>query len=160
MDLDKQLRESQILKSQNWGKLISISRKQFEEWSINRLCKHGYQDFKIAYMPVFMNIPPEGINNNELARIARVTKQAMSKVVKELQDMGYIKSKVSPEDKRNFIIVLTDKGKKLVIECRLAMKDLMDEYRQVFGKKEFDAMLQMIQKIVEYNDQKLLAKND
>src|ERR1700755_3708354 len=141
MDLDKQLRETKLSRSENWRKLISVSRKQFEEWSINRLCKHGYDGFKIAYMPVFMNIPQEGINNNELAKNARVTKQAMSKVVKELQDMGYIKSKVSPDDKRNFIILLTDKGKKLVIECRLAVTELMEEYRKVFGRREFDTML-------------------
>ena len=160
MDLDKQLRETEILKAQSWGKLLSICKKQFEEWSINRLCSHGYDNFKIAYMPVLMNIKLEGTSNNELAKVARVTKQAMSKVVKELTDMGYIKSKVSPEDKRNSIISLTDKGKKLVIEARYAVRDLMNEYREVFGKKEFDLMLQLMQKMIEYNDQKLLAKND
>lgn len=154
MDLDKQLKETEILKSQNWGKLISVARKQFEEWTISRLCKHGYNKFKIAYLPVLMNVLPEGTNNNELAGKARVTKQAMSKVVKELQEMGYVKSRTSPDDKRNSIVFLTDKGKKMVIECRVAMKDLMEEYREVFGKKDFDAMMSMLQRIIEYNDQK------
>jgi DNA-binding MarR family transcriptional regulator len=154
MDLDKQLKETEIIKSQNWGKLISVSRKQFEEWTINRLCQHGYDNFKIAYIPVLMNVPQDGINNNELAKKARVTKQAMSKVVKELLDMGYIKSKADMDDKRNSIFSLTDKGKKMVIECRLAMKDLMDEYRSVFGKKEFDHVMTILQQIIDYNDQK------
>jgi len=158
MDLDKQLRETEIQKSQNWGKLITISRKQFEEWTINRLCEHGYDNFKIAYMPVLMNVRPEGINNNELAKKARVTKQAMSKVVKELQDMGYIKSKADADDKRNSIFSLTDKGKKMVIECRVAMKDLMDEYREVFGKKEFEHVMNVLQQIIDYNDQKRAIK--
>lgn len=154
MDLDKQLKETEIVKSQNWGKLITISRKQFEEWTISRLCKHGYDNFKIAYMPVLMNVMPEGTNNNELAKKARVTKQAMSKVVMELQEMGYIKSKADVDDKRNSIFSLTDKGKKMVIECRVAMKDLMDEYRSVFGKKEFDHVMTVLQQIIDYNDQK------
>jgi hypothetical protein len=42
----------------------------------------------------------------------------------------------------------------MVIECRLAMKDLMDEYRTAFGKKEFDHVMTVLQQIIDYNDQK------
>ncbi|MEI9921923.1 MAG: MarR family transcriptional regulator [Bacteroidota bacterium] len=156
MNLDKQLSEVQLLPTQNWGKLISVARKQFEEWTLRSLTKHGYANFKIAYMPVLMNIGPEGMGNKELAQRARVTKQAMSKVLKELQDSGYITSKVSKEDKRNSIISLNDKGKKLVVLSRQCMIDLMDQYRNAFGKKDFDAMLQLLQKMIEYNDKVLL----
>jgi DNA-binding MarR family transcriptional regulator len=154
MDLDKQLRETEIPRGQNWGKLLANSKKQFEEWVTGRLFAGGHNQFKFTYMPVFMNIPLEGVNNNELAAKVRVTKQAMSKVVKELQDMGYIKSKVSPHDKRNSIVSLTEKGKKMVLECRSAMTELMNEYRAAIGKKNFDTMMSTLQEIIDYNDQK------
>ncbi len=153
--MDKQLIEVSLVPSQNWGKALSISKKQFDEWTIRCITSRGYENFKIAYMPVLVNIGPEGMGNKELAQRARVTKQAMSKVLKELLDYGYVISKVSKDDKRNSIISLTDKGKKLVILSRQCMIELMDEYRGVFGKKEFDGMLLMLHKMIEYNDKKL-----
>lgn len=155
MSLDQQLRDTECLKAQSWGKILSYLKRQFDQWAAERLSQHGYKNFKIAYMPVLMNIKLEGTNNNELARNARVTKQAMSKVAKELNELGYIKSKVDPNDKRSMIFMLTDRGKKLVLEARLAVKDLMDEYREVFGHEEYDRTLQMLLKIIDYTDQKL-----
>jgi len=156
MNLDKQLAEVSLLPSQNYGKLLSISKKQFDEWTINRLASCGYHTFKIAYMPVLVNIGPNGTGNKDLAQRCRVTKQAASKVLKELLDQGFVTSKVSKDDKRNSIISLTDKRKKLVILCRQSMIELMDEYRRAFGKKEFDGLMAMLQKMIEYNDQTLL----
>lgn len=151
--LDQQLAETDCIKKENWGKILAISKRQFDEWATHRLVQHGYADFKMVYMPVLMNIRPEGTNNNELAAYAKVTKQAMSKVAKELQRMGYIKSKTSPEDKRITVFTLTELGKRLVIQARLSVKELMDTYRKKFGKEEFDKTLNMLAQIIEFNEQ-------
>jgi DNA-binding MarR family transcriptional regulator len=158
MNLDQTLRDTEYIKSQNWGKLLAMSKRQFDEWATRKLAEEGYADFKMVYMPVLMNIKEEGTNNNDLAQYAKVTKQAMSKVVKELTELGYIQSRNSKEDKRNTIFSLTTRGKKLVIEARLCVKELMDHYRSVFGQKEFDGMLKLMQKVIEYTDQHVLVK--
>lgn len=155
MTLDQQLRDTECLKIKSWGKILSYLKRQFDQWATERLNQHGYKNFKMAYMPVIMNIKVEGTNNNELARNARVTKQAMSKVAKELYELGYIKTKVDPNDKRSTIFMLTERGKKLVVEARLAVKSLMDEYREVFGHEEYDRTIDMLMKIIDYTDQKL-----
>jgi DNA-binding MarR family transcriptional regulator len=160
MNLDQKLKETVILKQDNWGKVVAILKRQFDEWAIRKLSKEGYSDFKMVYMPVLMNIGAGGTNNNELAQYAKVSKQAMSKVAKELQELGYIQAKPSKEDKRNTIFTLTDRGKRLVIHARLAVKDLMDNYRGFIGEKEFDKSLKTLLKIIEYTDQLLLTKNE
>jgi len=160
MNIDKQLADTEYIKKQNWGKLLALSKRQFDEWATRRLSSHGYDDFKMVYMPVLMNIQAEGTNNNDLALHARVTKQAMSKVAKELQQMGYIKSKVSADDKRSTIFSLTERGKKLVVQARLSVKELMDTYRKEFGKEEFDATLDMLMKVIDFTENKILTKND
>ena len=160
MSLDQQLRDTECLKAESWGKILSYLKRQFDQWATERLSQHGYKNFKMAYMPVLMNIKLEGTNNNELARNARVTKQAMSKVAKELYELGYIKTKVDPSDKRSTIFMLTERGKKLVVEARLAVKELMDEYREVFGHEEYGHTLQMLLKIIDYTDQKLIRENE
>jgi len=154
MKLDEELVKTEYMRKNNWGKVLSLNKRQFDEWTTRKLAESGYGDFKITYLAVMMNIRPEGINNNELALVARVTKQAMSKVAKELTDLGYIKPKPSTEDKRITIFTLTERGKKLVLQCRLAVHELTEEYRREFGKKNIDLMLQMMTDIVAYNDKK------
>ena len=70
--LDKQLLETEYLRKGNWVKLIAILKHQFNEWSTTRLVRGGHKDFKMVYMPILMNITPEGITNNDLAVHARV----------------------------------------------------------------------------------------
>jgi DNA-binding MarR family transcriptional regulator len=155
MSLDQKLKDTEYIKAHSWGKIVTFMKRQFDQWATEKLAEHGYHAFKMAYMPVLMNIKSEGTNNNELAKLARVTKQAMSKVARELIESGYIKTKTDPSDKRSTIFMLTDKGKKLVIEARLCVKDLMDEYRQLIGAEEYDRILQALIRILEYTDQKL-----
>jgi len=155
MNLDQKLKDTEYIKIHSWGKILTYLKRQFDEWATERLCNEGYKTFKMVYMPVLMNIKVEGTNNNDLAKNARVTKQAMSKVAKELQELGYIKTKTDPKDKRSTIFTLTEKGKKLVIEARLAVEGLTNEYRELLGKEEFDNMVLMLEKIIVYTDQKL-----
>ena len=155
MAIDKKLRDTEFIRLCSWGKILTYLKKQFDGWAIHKLSERGYKDFKMAYMPVIMNIDIEGTNNNELARRARVSKQAMSKVIKELQRSGYIASKTDANDKRSIIFMLTERGKKIVLEARLCTKDLMDEYRKVMGKNEFDDLTQKLLGLIEYNDKHL-----
>lgn len=156
--LDQLLADTEYVKKENWGKLLAISKRQFDEWATRRLSELGYEDFKMVYMPVLMNIRVEGTNNNELAAHAKVTKQAMSKVARELQEMGYIKAKTSPDDKRSTIFSLTDRGKRLVIEARLRVKELMDLLRAELGSEEFNRTLATMNRIIDFMDREVNAK--
>jgi DNA-binding MarR family transcriptional regulator len=149
------LHDKKYVQTYGWGKIVSYLKKQMDQWSIQKLSENGYKDFKTAYMPVIMNIAPEGTNNNDLAAHARVTKQAMSKVVKELQSKGYVSAKVDPNDKRSTIFILTGRGKDFVKCARASVSGLMDDYRKEFGKKNFEELLDQLVKVIEYNEKKL-----
>ncbi|MGC4020572.1 MAG: winged helix DNA-binding protein [Cyclobacteriaceae bacterium] len=157
MGLDNRLKDQEYIRSYGWGKIISHLKKQMDQWSIYQLSNFGYKDFKIAYMPVIMNIDTDGTNNNELAARARVTKQAMSKVVKELQKKGYISAKTDPKDKRSVIFTLTARGKDFIQGARSCVGGLMDEYRKEFGKKNFNDLLQQLVAVIEYNDKRFAS---
>jgi DNA-binding MarR family transcriptional regulator len=152
--LDEKLLQTEYMKQQSWGKIVSYLKRQFDSWTTAQLAANGYKNFKTAHMPVLMNITIDGINNNELAKRARVSKQAMSKVLKELTVLGVVKTKTDPSDKRSSIVLLTDKGKKLVIDARLCVKSLMDDYRKEFGKEKFDQHMIFMTKLIEYNDER------
>jgi DNA-binding MarR family transcriptional regulator len=127
-------------------------------WAEERLRREGHEDFKMVYMPVIMNISPHGTNNRELAKHCRVTKQAMSKVAKELQQLGYIRSKIDPADKRSAIFSLTDRGKKLVVRALECVDDISNQYRKLVGVENFEQATVTLKKILDYNDAILLGR--
>lgn len=149
------LHDKKYVQTYGWGKIVSYLKKQMDQWSIQKLSENGYRDFKIAYMPVIMNIAPEGTNNNDLAAHARVTKQAMSKVVKELQAKGYVSAKVDHNDKRSTIFILTGRGKDFVKCARESVNGLMNDYRKEFGKKNFEDLLDRLVEVIAYNEKRL-----
>jgi len=155
MALDQRFQDKNYILSCGWGKILHHLRKQFDLWATERLAHKGYKGFKMTYMPVIMNIDPSGTSNNDLALRAKVTKQAMSKVIKELQKSGYISSKTDPNDKRSTIFKLTPRGEGLIEGAKESVSDLMDEYRKLIGKKNYDILLMQLVNIVEHMDKKL-----
>jgi len=157
MALDHRFKDKEYLLSHGWGKIISQLRKQFDLWAIDRLAQKGYKGFKMTYMPVVMNIDANGTSNNDLAIRANVTKQAMSKVIQELQKSGYISAKTDPNDKRSTIFKLTSRGESLIQCAKESVGELMDEYRKLIGKKNYDGLLMQLVSIIEHMDKKLNA---
>lgn len=153
-ETDRKLLEFYQTKHRSIAKLIGHLRKHLDAWAMNEFAVHGYTDFKIGYMPFLMNIHPDGITNNELAKKAKVTKQAMSKVVNELSKADYIHTQTHGTDKRSSIIYLTAKGKKLVLAVRERVLDLEKEYESILGKQKFTALKDMLTRLVEHHDRK------
>lgn len=151
--------DEEILKYRNprsMGRLLSLWKRYFDDWANTRLEERGHGYFKMGYMPFIMNISADGSTNNEIAIKARVTKQAMSKVVKQLVAHGLIRSEKHGEDGRASLIFLTDEGKKFVIEAKKCVLELATEYHSVVGEEQYENMIDTLFKIVEYHEHKSL----
>lgn len=151
--LDKELEKTQEFKKRSFPKLLHKLRRHFDSWAEECLHDHGYTDFKMMFMPFIMNIDPEGVTNNELAKRANVSKQAMSKVVKELEALDYICTAKNKSDGRSNKILLTNRGKELVVASRLKVMELHEKYIGLLGKKNFDQMLDSMITILAYHDE-------
>lgn len=153
-ELDRRLTELHEQRGPSLGKLIGHLKRHFDAWALAEFAEQGYADFKIGYMPLIMNIGPKGITNTELAKKARVTKQAISKVVRELTEAHYIQSETDGKDKRSAIIHLTPKGKKLVLAARQRVQELENEYEEVLGRKGFAELKEMLHRLIAFHDSK------
>ncbi len=151
MNLDDQLKSLSGYKDKNWGRLLHLLKKSFDEWASRELTRKGYTDFKMGYMPFIMNIGVEGATNNELAQKACITKQAMSKIVSELEELKFITTKVNKNDRRSTMIYLTNKGKHFVIEVINCVESLKKEYKKQLGEERFEATFETIKEIIDYH---------
>ncbi len=85
--LDQQLAEVCLLRPRSLARLINLLKKDMDARLSETLEQRGYADFKLGDMSLVANIEPQGTINNELARQARITKQAMSKALAQLSDL-------------------------------------------------------------------------
>jgi DNA-binding MarR family transcriptional regulator len=74
----------------------------------------GYRGLKMSFAQVLTYSSPHGTLINDLARINNVSKQAISQVVKQVEQFGYVQRRQHPGDRRSTMIFLTDSGLRLI----------------------------------------------
>jgi DNA-binding MarR family transcriptional regulator len=140
--------------NKNVGKLVNRWKRFFDDWAYEALAAAGYDYFKMSYMAFIMNVAETGSSNTEIAAKAKVTKQAMSKVVKELEAKGLISTQKHETDARITVIFLTTKGKNFIADTKKCVNKLGEEYKELVGEKNFEVMVDCIFKINEYHETK------
>lgn len=129
-------------------RLLSITKKDMDWRLTEKLQERGYPDFKLGDMVLLANIQPEGTINNDLAKKARISKQAMSKVVKNLEAAGYILTRKHEKDNRAMVIFLSEKGKELMITVSECVDEVQEVYIGVIGEAETEALKNTLIKLI------------
>ena len=95
----------------------------------------GYTDLKMSYAQVLTYTSPHGTLINDLARINNVSKQAISQVVKQVEESGYVQRRRHPGDGRSTMIFLTDTGLRLIRDSLDNIGRLEAEFEGVLGER-------------------------
>ncbi|GAA3943003.1 MarR family transcriptional regulator [Chitinophaga oryziterrae] len=146
--LDEQLEQYLAQRQRSLIRLLGLLKKDMDFKITEKLQQKGYNNFKLGDLVLIVNIQPEGIINNELAKRARITKQAMSKVVKNLEAGGYILTRKHENDNRSAVIFLTDNGKRLLISAAESFREIQDEYTDIIGQEDADSLKQILGRLV------------
>lgn len=146
--LDEQLQQHLAQRQHSLIRLLGLLKKDMDCRIIAKLQHRGYNNFKLGDLVLIVNIEPQGIINNELAKKARITKQAMSKVVKNLEAEGYIRTSKHASDNRASVISLTDEGKKLIICAAESFQEIQQEYTGIIGEHDAASLKQILRKLV------------
>lgn len=104
-------------------------------------------------MPYFMNIGYSGISNVELVSKIKVSKQGVSKNVKELESQGLVYTAKNENDARSMMIFLTERGIILFEALRKKAEEISAEYVKLLGQKKYDQLIDSLIKIAEFHEQ-------
>jgi DNA-binding MarR family transcriptional regulator len=80
----------------------------------------------MSHAQVLPLIGPEGARVGALARIQRVSRQAISTTAKDLERLGTLRRETDPRDRRGVVFRLTASGERL-IEDSVAALDALDQ---------------------------------
>jgi DNA-binding MarR family transcriptional regulator len=100
----------------------------------------GHPGLKLSHGQVLALIGPEGARVREIARIQRVTRQAISAISQDLEALGYLRREPDARDRRGVVLRLTDRGTRLVRDCVSALDELESSFRDILGERRFDQL--------------------
>lgn len=135
-----------------FGRLMWRLKRHSDAYIEPRLHAMGFADFKLSYIGFLANLTEEGVTNNELAKRAGVTKQAMSKVVNLLESEGYIYTQKNQNDSRSSVIFLNDRGKALLQALFACMTEVKQRFVGKVGEERFEAMISTMVDLVNELD--------
>lgn len=124
--------------TQNW-------KRRFEE----EMVKRGFDWFAGARGSLFQHIGPNGIAQIDLARRAKMTKQAVQQHLDDLKRDGVIERVPDPRDARRNRIRLTGYGIQAAHEANRVKLDIEAEYVAVIGEQQFRELHLLLDKVAD-----------
>jgi DNA-binding MarR family transcriptional regulator len=110
-----------LFKKFNEQNLVRLVRETYRQVTNNvnkRLEECGFGDLSARHLSIFDHLDYEGTNIVTLANRAGISKQAMSKLVKEVTAASYISVKTDVKDSRIVVVSFTEKGMKFLTTLR------------------------------------------
>jgi DNA-binding MarR family transcriptional regulator len=139
-------------------KLQELTR-DFRVRVIEELHKQGHEEIRLSHTPVFAALGLGGVRVTELARYVRVTQQAMGKMLKELERLGYVVRDVDPHDRRAKVIRLTDLGMQYAADSVEASARVRDQYAKQVGGKRLEQLDTLLHEILANLDLNYLPRD-
>jgi DNA-binding MarR family transcriptional regulator len=98
---------------------------------------------KMAFGQVLPLIGPEGGRVHEIARVQRVSRQAISAICHELEALGHPERRADPRDRRGVVLVLSRAGKALIRDSVAAQGVIDERFRAILGVRRFGSLEQV-----------------
>jgi DNA-binding MarR family transcriptional regulator len=143
-----QNREIAYRLSNNLPRLLREFSRDFERRIWEALASRGYPDIRPAHSHVFANLGLGAVRVTELARRAQVTQQAMGKMLKELERMGYVSRDVDQSDRRAREIHLTQRGIDLAADSLEVVDEIYAQYAEKIGEKRLAELQESLREAV------------
>lgn len=134
---------------ENPGRLIYIIFRYIHEWASVRWKEDGWENLQPDHLRLISIVGSDNVSNNELAKRARVSKQAMSKMVNQLEKFGFIDVQPDPKDSRAKMISVSNNGAEFLQYFNSCGMLLVDDFAEVLGEKKAKQLIPLLGDLAE-----------
>ena len=107
----------------------------------------GHPGLKPSFGAVLAAIGPRGGRIQTMADNQAVSKQAISAIATELEQLGYIERCPDPRDARQLILLFSASGCRLIEDSVSALDELEQDFIEHLGKRGFSEMTDVLSRI-------------
>jgi DNA-binding MarR family transcriptional regulator len=105
----------------------------------------GHHGLKLRFGQVLTLIGPSGGRIQQIAAIQDVSKQAISTIATELEELGYLQRELDPLDARQIVLRFTPRGNQLIADSVTSVEELEQEFGAVTGTAGLKRMKSTLQ---------------
>jgi len=132
--------------------LVSLVGTAVETAVLAALDERGLGGVKARHGYVFQRLLEGPATATEMARSLEISQQAMSKTVRELAGLGYVRETSDPADGRRSPVELTDAGREVVAVSRRTRRSLESRLRRRVGASRADEAAEVLRAMLDLLD--------
>lgn len=131
------------------GALLRVPGQAIQRRIIRELNAAGFEDLRVAHMPVLQFPGPEGVRPGALAERAGMSKQAMNQLLRSLEGLGYIARSDAPDQGRARIVRFTRRGRAVYAAMIDILHDIERDWSAELGVKRFAELKELLFRVWE-----------
>ncbi|WP_332641859.1 MarR family winged helix-turn-helix transcriptional regulator [Aeromicrobium sp.] len=130
--------------------VVEYARRSLQDDMVAEGRARGFHELRLAHNAVFATLSnPDGERSSDLAHRARITKQAMGEVVRELVDLGILEMTPDPEDGRAKLVTYTKKGREFANRGFRHILDVEQALVDLVGRDAYESAIAVMGRIDE-----------
>jgi DNA-binding MarR family transcriptional regulator len=120
----------------NFMRDLILLAEVFNENLLQKNAARGHTGMRMAFAPVLLHIAKSGTRAIDIAAQTDLSKQAIGKTVRSLEELGYIRQEVSSEDARNKYLKFTAKGVQMIGDTQIGIGEITRDIEALIGKQK------------------------
>ena len=134
----------------NVGFLLAKASQRFNELLVERFAARGFGEVRASYGSVLVPLfERDGLRLGELAAASRLSKQAITGLVKHCEADGLVHRQRDPGDGRAFNVSLTARGLAFRTVAEQVLGELDTTLAQSLGMRNRDALIRALKGVIE-----------
>src|SRR5579863_1155659 len=143
------LEKYMVQRRRNVARLIYILHRFFNEWAEKKWEEDGWGEIRPEHLRLISIVGTDRVNNNELAKRARVSKQAMSKMVNDLERRGFIDVRPDQHDSRAKMISVSKEGVDFLGYLCSSAKQFEQILTSIMDRKKTEKLIDILSELTE-----------
>jgi DNA-binding MarR family transcriptional regulator len=133
----------------NIGFLLAKASQRFNDRLVERFAEREFPDVRASYGSVLVPLfERDGLRLGELAAASRLSKQAMTGLVKLCEQDGLVVRERDVDDGRAFRVSLSTRGRRLQAVADEVLRELDGELVRSLGTRRHDALVEALKGVI------------
>jgi DNA-binding MarR family transcriptional regulator len=134
----------------NIGFLLAKASQHFNALLVERFARRGFPDVRASYGSVLVPLfERDGLRLGELAAVSRLSKQAMTGLVKLCEQDGLVVRERDVDDGRAFRVFLSARGRRFQVVADEVLRELDEDLVRSLGTRKRDALVEALKGVVD-----------
>ena len=129
------------------GRLLLVTRRDFLDRLAQKMNGEDNATVLLARGRLVPYIDIDGTRSVELARRVGVTKQAIGRLVRELEEDGLLTREADDADGRAFLVKFTEDGLEYLTRMHKCIAQIEREYERMVGAEDMDVVRKVLTRI-------------